>query len=189
MSDSEIDAHLESLQRVSEKYGPLGEAAAIAAAKDLGAVLASHDDTTLDHVAESKAHGIGFAEFPTTLEAAKATSDAGIRVMMGAPNVLRGGSHSGNVAAMDLAQAGCLDILSSDYAPSSLLMGAVRLGREADDLAVGMAHVTSAPAAAAGLEDRGMLRTGLRADLLRFRVLEDGTPVTRGVWSRGNRVS
>ncbi|MEM7057807.1 MAG: alpha-D-ribose 1-methylphosphonate 5-triphosphate diphosphatase [Pseudomonadota bacterium] len=188
MTDAEIDAHLSKLERVSKENGPAGEKAAVAAAKAFGAVLASHDDTTLDHVAQSIEHGVGLAEFPTTLEAAKATAEAGIHVMMGAPNLLRGGSHSGNVAASDLAEAGCLDILSSDYAPYSLLMAAVRLGQEAADMAMGLARVTSAPAKAAGLDDRGVLRPGLRADLLRFRMLADGTPVTRGAWLRGQRI-
>ena len=72
-------------------------------------------------------HGAGFAEFPTSLEAASACRDAAIAVMMGAPNLIRGGSHSGNVAAKDLAQMDLLDILSSDYVPSALLSAALML--------------------------------------------------------------
>ncbi len=90
--------------------------------------------------------GARLAEFPTTAAAARASAANGIAVMMGAPNLLRGGSHSGNVAAAELAGIGCLDILSSDYAPASLLMGAVRLGQESGDMAAGLRRVTSAPA-------------------------------------------
>jgi alpha-D-ribose 1-methylphosphonate 5-triphosphate diphosphatase len=108
--------------------------------------------------------------------------------MMGAPNLLRGGSHSGNVAAAELAGMGCLDILSSDYAPASLLMGAVRLGQDCGDMAAGLRRVTAAPADATGLSDRGRIAPGLRADLLRF-TLDHDTPVTRGVWVRGERVA
>ena len=108
--------------------------------------------------------------------------------MMGAPNLIRGGSHSGNVSAAALAEAGLLDILSSDYAPASLLLGAVRLGTLVGDIAAGIARVTAAPARAAGLADRGRIAPGLHADLLRFR-LEDGHPIPRGVWVGGARVA
>ena len=111
-----------------------------------------------DHVAVSAGHGIGLAEFPTTVEAAEACRAAGIAVMMGAPNLIRGGSHSGNVAAAELAGRGLLDILSSDYVPSALLSAAVLLGDIWDDRARGFATVTAAPAAATGLTDRGRHR-------------------------------
>ena len=108
--------------------------------------------------------------------------------MIGAPNLIRGGSHSGNVAAASLAEAGLLDILSSDYAPASLLVGAVRLGERAGGMSAGIASVTAAPARAAGLADRGRIAPGLLADLLRFR-LDGGLPVPRGVWVGGERVA
>ncbi len=92
-----------------------------------GIPVASHDDATAAHVAESHAVGSAIAEFPTTLEAARASRDCGMRVLMGAPNIVRGGSHSGNVAAWQLASHGLLDILSSDYYPASLLDAAFRL--------------------------------------------------------------
>ena len=106
---------------------------------------------------------------------------------MGAPNLIRGGSHSGNVAATELAQMGRLDILSSDYVPSGLLMAAVQLGELWDDLARGISTVTASPATAVGLTDRGSLRVGLRADFIRFTVLE-GTPVLQETWNAGRRV-
>lgn len=96
------------------------------------------------------------------------------------PILLRGGSHSGNVAAGDLVEKNLLDIMSSDYAPASLLMSAVRFGLDADDMAKGINTVTNAPANAAGLTDRGEIAAGLRADLARF-ALTDAYPRTLGV--------
>jgi alpha-D-ribose 1-methylphosphonate 5-triphosphate diphosphatase len=188
LSEQDWEEHVARLLRLREENGDRHEAEAVARAKGYGAVLASHDDTTEAHVRVSAEHGIRLAEFPTTLEAAQACRDHAIAVMMGAPNLIRGGSHSGNVAAADLAQAGLLDILSSDYVPSALLFAAVRLGDIWDDLPRAMATVTSAPAMAVGLTDRGVLAPGKRADLIRFRSV-DGVPIPRGVWSAGTRVA
>ena len=175
------------LYELQEKLGAKHEAAAVEAAKRYGATLASHDDTTADQVAVSRGYGVTVAEFPTTVEAAKACNAGGIRVIMGAPNLVRGGSHSGNVAAQDLAEVGLLDILSSDYVPSALLLGAVQLGKLWDNMAGGLATVTRNAADSAGLTDRGRLGLGLRADLIRFRII-DGAPALRAVWSQGERV-
>jgi alpha-D-ribose 1-methylphosphonate 5-triphosphate diphosphatase len=150
--------------------------------------LASHDDTTRAQVTASSRDGVRLAEFPTTLEAAHACHDEGIAVMMGAPNLIRGGSHSGNVAASELAAAGRLDILSSDYVPAALLLGAVRLGLSSGNLAAGFRSVTSAPAQAVGLSDRGALSIGLRADMIRV-ALPNAVPIIRQVWVKGARVS
>jgi len=188
LSDAEFAEHVAELQALRAAHGARHEAEAVRAAERYGAVLASHDDTTPEQVAVSRAHGIRLAEFPTTREAAAACRDAGIAVMMGAPNLVRGGSHSGNVAADELARAGLLDILSSDYVPAALLMGAVRLGTLWGDMARGMACVTANPARAAGLSDRGEIAPGRRADLVRFAVL-GGVPAVRAVWSRGRRVA
>jgi alpha-D-ribose 1-methylphosphonate 5-triphosphate diphosphatase len=188
LSNEVFDAHVATRQALGERVRDTHEMAAVEAAQRFGAVLASHDDTTLGHVVRSAAHGIRLAEFPTTEEAARACHQHAIAVMMGAPNLVRGGSHSGNVSAGDLARAGLLDVVSSDYVPAALLYSAVLLGDIWGDLARAMATVTSAPAHAAGLIDRGQLAEGLRADLLRFRLV-DGVPVLRGVWSAGNRVA
>ncbi|MGA8587300.1 MAG: alpha-D-ribose 1-methylphosphonate 5-triphosphate diphosphatase [Roseiarcus sp.] len=159
-------------------------------AKARGIVLASHDDTTAEEVALARCDGVTIAEFPTTLEAASASRAAGMATVMGAPNVVRGGSHSGNASARKLAEAGQLDILSSDYVPAALLMAAFRL---ADAPAVGglagaMRLVSKAPAEATGLKDRGEIAVGRRADLLRV-AKHDGEPVVRAVWREGRRVA
>ncbi len=186
-SDAEFEDHIDGQKSLSARVGAAHEAAAVAATQRYGAVLASHDDTTRDHVAQSARHGATFAEFPTTAEAAQACRDHGIAVMMGAPNLIRGGSHSGNVAAKALAEAGLLDIVSSDYVPSSLLSSALMLGDIWDDLPRGIATVTRAPAQAAGLTDRGVIAPGLRADLI--RVARFGTAgMLRGTWVGGRRV-
>lgn len=107
--------------------------------------------------------------------------------MMGAPNLIRGGSHSGNVAARDLAEAGLLDIVSSDYVPSALMSSAFLLADLWDDIPRAIATVTANPARAAGLEDRGRIAEGLHGDLVRVGRVQ-GTPVVRGVWCHGRQV-
>lgn len=151
--------------------------------------LASHDDAKPEHVSESITDGVALAEFPTTIEAARLSHQAGIRVMMGAPNVVRGGSHSGNVASEDLARAGHLDVLSSDYVPASLLFGAFELHRriEGYELAEALRTITLNPAKAAGLNDRGEIAQGKRADLVRVRSAGD-LPVVREVYRGGIRI-
>ncbi len=117
LSEADWESHVATQRALKERLGAAHEAAAVAAARRYGAVLASHDDTEAAHVAVSAAHGAHFAEFPTTVEAARACKDLGIKVMMGAPNLIRGGSHSGNVAARDLAEADLLDIVSRTTCP------------------------------------------------------------------------
>ncbi len=170
------------------RLGEAHEAAAVAAAKRYGAVLASHDDTTEGQVAVSAEHGIRLAEFPTTVEAARACPPPGIKVIMGAPNLVRGGSHSGNVSARELAEQDLLDIISSDYVPSALLLSAVQLGELWGDMARGIATVTRAPARASGLTVRGALEPGQRADMVRFGI-RGGVPALRSVMVQGARVA
>ena len=151
--------------------------------------LASHDDTTADHVAEAIRDGVALAEFPTTVEAAQALHAAGIRVLMGAPNLVRGGSHAGNIATQELACAGALDVLSSDYVPASLLHSAFLL-REGFSLSMpeAIAPITSNPAALLGLADRGRIAVGLRADLVQVREI-GATPTVVAVWRQGRRIA
>ncbi|MEL6295685.1 MAG: alpha-D-ribose 1-methylphosphonate 5-triphosphate diphosphatase [Pseudomonadota bacterium] len=188
MDEAGFAEHVAHLKHLQDTYGAAHEDAAVTEGRRLGAVLASHDDTTPGQVDVSAGHGVAMAEFPTTIEAAKACHDHGIAVIMGAPNLVRGGSHSGNVAAKDLAEQDLLDIISSDYVPSALLMSAVHLGEMWDDLPRGIATVTTNPAASVGLDDRGKLETGKRADLLRF-ARNDGVVVAKQVWSNGRQVA
>ncbi len=187
MNDAEFAEHVENQINLQKRYGAKHEVGAVNEAKRLGAVLASHDDTTGEHVATSAKNGVGFAEFPTTVEAAEACRAHGIAVMMGAPNLIRGGSHSGNVAAEDLANADLLDIVSSDYVPSALLLSAFHLAKIWNDVPRAIATVTSNPAKAAGLTDRGQLEVGLRGDVLRVHQNRK-TPILRNVWSQGRQV-
>ncbi len=187
LSEADWTDHVTTQLALRARLGDAHEAAVVHEARRFGAVLASHDDTTADQVVTSAQHGVHFAEFPTTVEAAAACRAQGIKVMMGGPNLIRGGSHSGNVAAKELAEAGLLDILSSDYVPSSLLSGALLLGDLWGDVARGVATVTTAPAAATGLADRGALRLGLRADVIRVARVGRAAAL-RGVWVAGHRV-
>lgn len=187
MSDQEFEEHVQNLLRLRETYGDLHEVKTVEEAGRFGAVLASHDDTTAEQVEVSAGHGIHLAEFPTTVEAAQACRANNIAIMMGAPNIIRGGSHSGNVSALDLAERGLLDIISSDYVPAALLLSAFRLAAQWDDLPRAIRTVTANPAEATGLSDRGRLAPGLRADLVRVSALGD-TPVVRGVWSQARQV-
>lgn len=188
MSPEEFDEHVAHLKDLRDRFGDDHEAAAVAEANRFGAVLASHDDTTAQHVETSASYGIKLAEFPTTVEAAQACHENGIAVMMGAPNLIRGGSHSGNVSAADLAERDLLDIVSSDYVPSALMLSALMLGDLWGDVARGIATVTRAPADAAGLPDRGRIEPGARADLVRVTRVEN-TPMVRETWVQGRRVA
>jgi alpha-D-ribose 1-methylphosphonate 5-triphosphate diphosphatase len=186
----ELEAKAAEKLRVAVERIALHRPALVAFAHEHGIPLASHDDTTLADVDQSVAEGVALAEFPTTPEAAAACRENGIGVMMGAPNMIRGGSHSGNVSAQALAEAGLLDMLSSDYVPASLLMAAFRLPKLVPSIGLhqAVAMVTSAPARATGLHDRGAIAPGLRADLVRVRLSGD-VPVVRQVWRTGERVS
>ncbi|MEO0389722.1 MAG: alpha-D-ribose 1-methylphosphonate 5-triphosphate diphosphatase [Pseudomonadota bacterium] len=188
LNEEEWQAHLAKLYDVQARFGAAHEAAAVAEGRRLGAALASHDDTTAEQVDTSARHGVAMAEFPTTREAAEACRTRGIATIMGAPNLVRGGSHSGNVAAQELAEADLLDIVSSDYVPAALLMSGVMLGDLWGDMARGLRTVTAAPARAAGLTDRGTLAIGQRADLVRFTAAH-GAPVARQVWAQGRQVA
>ena len=159
-----------------------------AVARELQLPLASHDDRTTDEVKERAALGVSISEFPVTLEAAETARECGLRVLMGSPNLVLGGSHSGNVAVADVAARGWLDGLSSDYVPVSMLHGAFLLAeKQGIPLPEAVAMVTSAPAAMVNLADRGAIECGLRADLVRVRVTRD-IPRAISVWRAGSRV-
>ena len=187
LSDIEFDQHVDERRRLSDRLGALHEEGAVATAARLGAVLASHDDTTAEQARRSMALGARLAEFPTTEEAARECKAQRMFTIMGAPNLIRGGSHSGNVSAARLAEQNLLDIVSSDYVPSALLSAAVMLGDLWDDMPRGISTVTASSAQAAGLNDRGELRLNARADLIRVSRIE-GTPILRETWVQGRRV-
>ena len=153
-----------------------------------GVVLASHDDRTEEEIEENHRDGIGISEFPVSMIAAKAARTCGMQVIAGAPNIVRGGSHSGNVSAAEMVRERAVDGLASDYVPASLLEAAFACVAKAGiTLPQGVAMVTAAPAAMAGLPDRGRIAAGMRADLVRVREHE-GVPVVRQVWRAGERV-
>lgn len=189
-TEEQMEAYIAMRQSASDKNAPLHRKLLAQAAKERGIILASHDDATAAHVDEAISLGTAIAEFPTTLEAARASHAAGMGVLMGGPNVVRGGSHSGNISARELAEHGCLDILSSDYVPVSLMHAAFQLAEEVEGISLpqAMAMVTATPAKLAGLADRGRLLTGLRADLVQVSLVS-GVPVVRGVWREGRRVA
>lgn len=186
----EIRRAIAEKQKVNGERASANRPALIALAREHGIPLASHDDTTLDEVRQSIEEGVVLAEFPTTQDSARACHDHGITIVMGAPNLIRGGSHSGNVAAETLARDGMLDILSSDYVPASLLMAAFELPRRvsAISLADAIRTVTKTPADATGLADRGEIAPGKRADLVRVHLAGD-VPVVRRVWRDGRAIA
>ncbi|WP_279479793.1 alpha-D-ribose 1-methylphosphonate 5-triphosphate diphosphatase [Aureimonas sp. SK2] len=190
MTDAEFDRFCARRIAESEANSPRSRRTIADRCREAGITLASHDDATADHVEESRDLGIALAEFPTTLEAARLSREAGLSVLMGAPNVVRGGSHSGNVSAKDLVEIGVLDVLSSDYVPFSLIQATFLLAGSIG-LPEAAAMVTRTPARVANLDDRGAIRPGLRADLIRVRA-EVGAavpPVVRSVWREGRRVA
>ncbi|HBQ3221519.1 alpha-D-ribose 1-methylphosphonate 5-triphosphate diphosphatase [Klebsiella aerogenes] len=187
----------EQMQRFEEEQMALAAAwsqpnrqAIAAMCRERQIALASHDDATHEHVAESHQLGSVIAEFPTTLAAAQASRQHGMNVLMGAPNIVRGGSHSGNVAAHQLAASGLLDILSSDYYPASLLDAAFRIA-DSDDNAFTLAQavrlVSKHPAQALGLHDRGVIAEGKRADLVLAHRRGQHVHIDH-VWRQGKRV-
>jgi alpha-D-ribose 1-methylphosphonate 5-triphosphate diphosphatase len=112
-----------------------------------------------------------------------------VTVIAGAPNIVRGGSHSGNVAAADLIRAGAVDALASDYVPAAMVEAAwIAAATAGISLPRAVASITEGPARMARLSDRGRLAPGLRADLVRVRAAE-GLPMVRAVWRGGERVA
>ena len=184
-----MDGYIAVRREMQAKHAGANKRAILDLAGRLGVRLASHDDATEAHVEEAIADGISIAEFPTTREAAQAAHRNGLAVLMGAPNVVRGKSHSGNISAVDVAAGGHLDILSSDYVPASLLTAAFRLAESVSGMGLPAATrtITLRPARAAGLDDRGAIEPHRRADMVQVRVT-DRIPAVRRVWREGQRV-
>ena len=189
MSEKAFQEFFDAAIAAQERYAEPNRTAIVSLCRERGVPLASHDDATPAHVKEAVDDGAVIAEFPTTVEAAGLARERSLSVLMGAPNVVRGGSHSGNVSALDLAHRGMLDVLSSDYIPTSLLRAAFRVAAEVEeiDLPQAVAVVSRNPARAVGLDDRGEIASGLRADLVWVHDA-GGLPVVRNVWREGRRV-
>jgi alpha-D-ribose 1-methylphosphonate 5-triphosphate diphosphatase len=163
--------------------------ALLALCVDRELAIASHDDTLEEHIHEGIEAGISISEFPTTEAAARSAREHGMKIVMGAPNLVRGGSHSGNVATLELARHDLLDALSSDYVPHALLHAAFLLHAQAGwTLPRAIATVSLTPARMVGFDDRGAIAIGQRADLVRVRLL-DGVPVPMATWRSGNRIA
>ncbi|MCF4172070.1 alpha-D-ribose 1-methylphosphonate 5-triphosphate diphosphatase [Vibrio sp. McD22-P3] len=190
LTDSEMAAFEKKQVELSERWSTQNRNEICRQCREHNIPMASHDDATKAHVQESKDLGMVIAEFPTTVEAAKRSHELGLKVLMGAPNVVRGGSHSGNVAAHELASHGVLDILSSDYYPMSLLEGIYKLSwdeRNTLTLPQAVQLVTKNPAQALSLNDRGVIAEGKRADLVLAKQV-DGHPLVARVWRQGKKV-
>ena len=193
LSDSDFERFIAYRLEESSLYAAPHRKAIVEACTKRGIALASHDDATIEHVEESKGFGVRLAEFPTSFEAAQASHQAGMAVLMGAPNVVRGKSHSGNISARTLAEEGVLDVLSSDYVPLSLIHAPFVLAADESSsitLPQAIRMVSARPARAVGLDDRGRIASGLRADLVRVRVRDDrSVPIVKSVWREGRRVA
>ena len=188
-SAAEIDEMVVTLQDNHAAYNRVNRELVLDLVRERQLPLASHDDRTAEEVALNHQDGIMISEFPVSLAAARAAKARGIRAIAGAPNIVRGGSHSGNVAALDLIREGLVEALASDYVPSSMMEAAFACAASgATSLPEAIGLVSAGPAALAGLDDRGRIATGLRADLVRVRVHE-GMPVIRAVWRQGERVA
>ncbi len=185
----DFDATMRQRMEVGPRYVAANCQAVIDTFKSRHLPIATHDDTTVEHVAEGQSLGAVICEFPTTVVAAAAAHARGMATIAGAPNVVRGGSHSGGVSVSELAERDILDGLSSDYVPASLLQAVLKLSTQHGiALPKAMGMVTWKIADILNLEDRGHLRPGLRGDIVRFRVLDD-TPIVVSSWSGGCRAN
>jgi alpha-D-ribose 1-methylphosphonate 5-triphosphate diphosphatase len=188
MSDDDVARRLADIRTRQARNADANARFVAQLARAKGAPLASHDDEDVAHIDQAAELGATVAEFPVTRQAAEAARAHGMTVVMGGPNLIRGGSYSGNVPASELAEAGLLDAFASDYVPRSLvecvfMLAAAPFGWS---LPRAVATVTATIAAALGLQDRGEIAAGRRADLLRVRRIGN-LPVLRGVWLAGVR--
>lgn len=161
-------------------------------ARQAGSVLLAHDETSPEMRATFRALGARASEFPMTAETARAARAAGEHVIMGAPNVLRGGSHNDAVPAAEAVLADECTVLTSDYYyPAPLVAPFVLARRHRVDLARAWALVSAHPAEVAGLSDRGRLAPGMRADVLLVDARDGAAgdwPEVRAVWVAGRQV-
>lgn len=190
LTNEQMDSFEQEQLALAAQWSQPNRLAIAATCRERNIPLASHDDATREHVLESHQLGSVIAEFPTTFAAAEASREHGMSVLMGAPNIVRGGSHSGNVAAHKLAQLGLLDVLSSDYYPASLLDAAFRVAADEENaftLPQAIHLVTKNPAQALNLNERGVIGEGKRADLVLAHHKGDHVRIDH-VWRQGKRV-
>ena len=188
MTDLEIEEALAKRIARGSRYAPQNWTSVLALFAGKDVVLATHDDTTIADIDQGADAGIRISEFPCSLEAAQHARRKGMRTIGGAPNIVRGGSHSGNVSIMDLAKAGILDALSSDYVPSSLLQAVFTVAQELERPLYEMVRlVTSNTARMVGLDDRGVIAPGKRSDLVRLHH-RGAAPAVQAVYAQGRRV-
>ena len=188
-TEAEMAELIGTLEASRDKFAERNRRAIVEMCRDRGLVMASHDDSTEAEVEQAADQGLTISEFPTTVEAAETARRHWMATIGGAPNVVCGGSHSGNVSAIELAERGLLDALSSDYVPMSLLHGACLLHARLDmALPAAIAMVSRNPARMLGLDDRGEIAIGKRADLVQVRPAA-AVPVIRQVWRWGARIA
>jgi alpha-D-ribose 1-methylphosphonate 5-triphosphate diphosphatase len=183
-SSAEIDALLaDKLAQGDGSFARMQELAKVARQK--GIPLASHDDDRPEKISIVTDLGVRISEFPINLETAQAARAAGLATLFGAPNILRGKSQSGSMRALDAIIEGVADCLCGDYSPAALLPAIMQLPVMAGiQLHQAVALVSANPARAAGLNDRGTIAVGKRADLIAVRNL-GGLPQAARVWSEG----
>ncbi|MBO6893676.1 MAG: alpha-D-ribose 1-methylphosphonate 5-triphosphate diphosphatase [Roseibium sp.] len=190
MTRAQVERDTRELLNASDEISETVRPQVVALAHEHGLPLLSHDDTELHHVDEALDDKMTVAEFPCTLEAARKAKSHDMHVVGGAPNVLRGGSQSGNVAVADLMAEDLVDILASDYVPRSMLDCAFKIANDDAfhaDLPAAVKMVAKTPAEVAGLLDRGEIVQGRRADLLQV-AMHDGHPFVKRAWLAGRRV-
>lgn len=189
LGDEEIERRITHLLDQRARTRDPNRRALLKRVAHLDIELASHDDRTEEEIAENLADGIRISEFPVSMIAANAAREAGMQIIAGAPNIVRGGSHSGNIAAADLVRAGRVDAFASDYVPAALVESAwLCVEQTGVSLSQAVGYITDTPARMARLPDRGRLEVGLRADLVHVTV-HQGMPVVRQVWRAGTRVA
>lgn len=188
MTDEEFDEKIKTLKSqelLSEDE--IDEIIALAKAKNIS--VASHDDDSPEKLNSLKKRGFSISEFPINLETAISAREEGLTVVMGAANVMLGGSHSGNLSAELAIKKDLVDVLCSDYYPSSILHSIFKLHFESGmDLAYLFNLVTRNPAIATNIiDDRGEIAVGKRADLIFIELKDEKIPLIKQVIVNGKK--
>jgi alpha-D-ribose 1-methylphosphonate 5-triphosphate diphosphatase len=178
MTNEEADVLIaDSITKEKITLEQIKEIAQIALANNIA--VASHDDDEIEKLSLVKSYGTTISEFPTTIEVARKAKEMGLWTIAGAPNVLLGGSHSGNLSAAVAIEERTIDILCSDYYPAALLHSIFKLSDEyGQDLHEMFQLVTLNPAKAVQIDDEiGSIKEGKKADLIIIEKMDDGFPV------------